>query len=306
MRLVARVRPTLPLLCAGLLLGGLGVRDAAADESLPERVVTVPTRPADLEAGAPRLVRRCCPQRRASGWTWRASLPLWVPIVRGSLASGDVRVESGSRTRSTTPWDWLGDVDVADTASGLEFFFVGGLEATHGRWSFGVEAEHAELGATLDWRVADGAVDGSLQGTIARAWARYALICQPGAGCRPSFSIGPTLGARLYAIEASAKGNLVDFDRSKTWLEATLGVDAQATWRNGFGLRVAADVACPGTDSGTSWFAMAEASWRFSRRFSLSLGWAWHAIDFSRGRGPDLFDLDLLLSGPRMALTVTF
>ncbi len=307
MRIVDLVGRRLLALGVWVAVLAVPVQPAHAEESPvgPDVAVRWPATGAFEGTTSRRLERRCGTPCAAPGWSWRASLPVWVPLVRGSVASGSVRVESGTRRR-TLPWDWLGDVDVADTTSELDFFFVGGLEARKGRLAVGFEVEHAALGATLDWRVQGSTVDGALEATIARAWARYEVFCLPGQGRCPTLSLAPTLGTRLYAVQARAQGDLVDFDRSMTWVDATLGFDAQISWRNGLALGVAADARAFGTGSGNSWFAMAEGRWQFSRRLTLSLGWAWHAIEFSRGRGPGLFDLDLVLSGPRVALTLAF
>ncbi len=302
-----------------LLAGGLALTAPSAQsapDSAPRAGPGSPSAPAAPPRPRPPLApgwrdampAPSCLVRRPSGggcgaWRWTVNAPVWVPIVRGSLASGSVRVDAGARSRST-PVDWVGEADLARTATELEFVFVGGLEVGKGRWSVGAEAEHASLGGSLDWKVSDAHIDGSLSATIARAWVRYEAGRHEGGPSGWCLSWGPTAGVRLYAVGFEARGEALDVDRSRTWIDPTLGLDASLRTPGRTTLRFAGDLGGVATGSNLSWYALAELRVPLARRWSISLGWAWHGIDFHAGRGNDRFDLDILLTGPRLALAV--
>jgi hypothetical protein len=173
-----------------------------------------------------------------------------------------------------------------------------------------MEVEHAELGGTLDFRIGDAAASAQLDATIGRAWIQYELGRKRW-GCEgPVASWGAGIGARVYAIDASARVQSglggTSIDRSKVWIDPTIGFEGSLQWRNGTSLRVAADMGGFGVGSDLSWFALAELSMPLGRRWDLTLGWAWHVIDFTRGVGDERLSFELLLSGPRLALTYTF
>ncbi len=244
--------------------------------------------------------------RAADPWRFSLSLPVWVPSLRGSLASGDVEVDAGDTSDSWSPLGWVEDVDLADTAGSLEFFFVGGFEARKGRWALGFELEHADLSASLDWKVSDDSVDGEFSATIGRLWARYEAGRHALGGRGPTLAWGPLLGARFFAVSASAKGALVDFDRSAWWLEPTVGLHLSLCFRCGLVLRVTADVGGTVTRADLPWAATAELLWPLSRRWTVAAGWGWHDLRYDVGLATDRFALDLSLAGPRLALSYSF
>jgi hypothetical protein len=303
------MRTALALLAVVALAG-----EARADEDL-----VVAPKPYRLElaaapapAPAPAPVARdgdcCCafPQDDC-GWRFRVSIPVWVPLLRGSLASGDVKVQSRTSTYSDSdPISWLGDVDLADTVASLDFFYIGGIEARHGRWTIGFETEHADLDSTLDWNSSDASVDGSFAATIARGWIRYE-VGRTGGACGPCVSWGPYVGGRYYSIDVDVESDTVDIHRKKSWFDPSVGLDAELLFRNGIRVHGAADVGgFFEDDTDLSWSATAEVVIPLSCRWEISLGWSWHDIVHKTGHGDDRFELDVMLAGPRLALSFWF
>lgn len=310
------VRSVLRLLAAGLAfvavapparaagpVDGAGAPPAAPAQAVVSATGSAPAAPLPLREGCGCV--RAEPTACCSRWEFTLSLPIWVPTVGGSLASGSTRVDAGD-TSNWSPLGWIDNVDVADTATSLEFFFLGGVEARRGRWTIGVEGEHADLAASLDWKVGSGEVDGELGATMARAYVRYEADRWRLGGCGPVLAWGPSVGARLYAVSAAIQGSLVDFDEDAVWLDPTVGLDASLTFRNGAQVRVSADLGGIVTGSDLSWSAVAELRWPLSSHWTLAGGWGWHDIEFDTGPITDRFEIDLRLAGPRLSLGYRF
>ena len=282
-----------------LLCGALAERAWAAEAGgAPPAVFEVS---AGDVAGAARRNRwfDCC---RLPCWDFEAEVPLWIPGVSGTLATGDVSVDTDGP---------LGDaVDgLFDVQSELRFAFVGALGVKHRRWRLTFDGFGAKLGAGITFRLSDGTiVDGSMQAVIARGRLAYELGRFPFVlgGCPACFTWAPYVGARYYSTSLDftlQRGRTVD--SSENWWDPLVGVEMGLLWGR-WGARGMADVGGFGVGSDLSWWASLEVEYRFNTWFSLFGGYSWLGVDFQDGSGPGRYVWDITLSGPVLGFRFRF
>lgn len=243
----------------------------------------------------------------AQRWRWTLTLPVWIPSISGTFASGGVSAQ-GDRS----PPDLGGIVEnfLPDTASSLEFAFVGRVTAAKGPWSVTAEALYASVSETIDWVIRDTDTTGSLDAAIARVYGAWQttrrLGCSP---CGPVLRYGPLVGARGYMIDLHVdRANGAEVDGDKTWIDPIVGVKADLTFRNGASIGVIADVGSAFDGSHYSWSVSAELLWPLSRsgRWFILGGWTVLNVDYDVPLGRDGLEVHLHLSGPHLGISYRF
>lgn len=279
--------------------------------------------------------RACSGQRRCADRRWRfdVAIPLWIPGVSGSFASGGVTIDA-----DLSAVDAIGDIasdisdifgdlgdlgdfgdfgdfggldDVGDplkVGSDLKFGFLASVQAHKGKWTIGLDGFGASLGTSVDFRLTDDRiVDATLWCLILRGAAKYEWLRRPvrmpwcGTGCLRSNLVA---GGRFYGagFEAVLPEGLTLKD-SEQWVDPIVGLDLSLDLSRKFRLRVEGDVGGFGVGSDFAWWAIAGADWRFARRWTLMFAYAWLDVDY--GSASD-FAWNLQLQGPSLGLQFSF
>jgi hypothetical protein len=224
------------------------------------------------------------------------SLPVWVPGVTGTLATGT--------NEASTDGSFFDRFVIAkDAVTELQFAFVGRLEGSWRRWWGLADLFGARLGSEVDWERFEQDTDVELEALIARAVVGYQAWCAPAYGaCGARIAFTPYVGVRHYDVDLrvnSAQG-------SRDWLDAIAGLEVQWWISPRFTLRVLADVGT-GIDGGSDhvWSLSAEVHYRFTRCFSVFLGFSALDLQYDRTEG-DRFLVDITLAGPVLGLSFDF
>lgn len=258
--------------------------------------------PAPPHVSATQVVAACGEARRASSpcccdrFRASLSLPIWVPGVSGTLATGSQEVNSSSKL--------LDRVLARETISELKFAFVGRVEASWQRWRFLADAYGATVGAGTEWKFLGTETETELQVVVGRAVVGYEVWRRPADRCaRECASLAPYVGVRLWDVELAIE----DESASRSWVDGLVGLEARWSPHPRWMFRLLADVG-GGIDAGSrfTWSASAEAHYRFSRRFSMFLGYGVLDVHYDRGDGGDRFVVDVTIAGPQLGFTVDF
>jgi hypothetical protein len=231
---------------------------------------------------------------RRSAFT--VSLPVWVPGVTGTLATG-------TNEASTDGGFFDRFVLAKDAVTELQFAFVGRLEGTWRRWWGMADLFGARLGSEVDWERLDQDTDVELEALIARAVVGWQAWCAPAYGCAGArIAFTPYVGVRRYDVDLrvnAAQG-------SRDWIDAIVGLELHWWISPRFTLRVLADVGT-GIDGGSDhvWSLAAEVHYRFTRCFSVFLGYSALDVQYDRTQG-DRFLMDITLAGPVLGLSFDF
>ena len=133
----------------------------------------------------------------------------------------------------------------------------------------------------------------------------------PGSAARgpPLLRLDALAGLRVHdlsVVDADlGTGRTIDF--RERWADAVAGLRAEGAVVPGVAWRVQGDSAIGGSGSDHAWRACAALVLGPSEGFGIALGWEAQALDYSRGRGPDLVRLDMKsLGGPFLALEIRF
>ena len=235
-------------------------------------------------------------------WQFTVAVPVWIPSVSGSFASGgvDVDVDRDLETLFDSFFDVVTDLD---------FAFVGSFQAQHGPWSFGVEGFGASLGNDIEFKLTDGTVaDATITAVIASAWVGRRILTRPTClfGSRGCFELDAFAGARWSYAKYELTLPRRESDDSGSWVDPIGGLDARLGVGRRWVVRVRGDVGGFGVGADLAWWLVPSLEYRFTNLFSLAFGWALMAGDYSEGTGSDRFAWDLSLSGPQLAVGFRF
>jgi hypothetical protein len=223
------------------------------------------------------------------------SLPVWIPGVTGSLATGTQEAEAEGD---------LFDKLVDDVVNELRFAFVGRVEWLTHRWWGMVDLFGATLGSEVDWTVGTGRTDVELDALIGRAVVGYEAWRLPTGGCKGAcLTITPYLGLRGYHMDLSINGEGQD----RTWVDMIVGVEARWWLSPRWSLRLLADGGFGPWEEGSeySWTAALEVHWRISSWFSIFAGYSVLDVKYDRDAG-NRFLVDVTLAGPQLGFAIDF
>jgi hypothetical protein len=222
------------------------------------------------------------------------AVPIWIPSVSGTFASGDSEVSGG------------GDVldDVADYAADLRFGFLGALDVRRGR--FGVHAEAFAASWSNDLEFDRGtATLGDAWAFIGRLDARWALLREcPRWDCAPGTRLDVLAGTRTYAVGYRIDDDLGDASERADWWDPIVGLSGNLDLSPRWSLLGDVDVGGFGAGSEFAVWASLGTEYRISRLFALRAGWNFLDLDFERGSGADRRQVDVRLNGPYLALVL--
>jgi hypothetical protein len=227
------------------------------------------------------------------------TIPVWIPGVSGTFASGSTSV--GADRPEASPGRW------PDIATSLEFAFMGRVDARFGRWIAYGDAFYVSLQETVDARVNALDAKGGIDALVGRALGGYRVIDHRSVGGRTRLDVDALAGLRIYyaRIYLDQPASL-SFDKHDTWVDPLVGARARLDLPGPVDLQVLGDVGGFGAGSDLSWSVTVEASWRLSRRISVLVGYSWLSVDYDIGSDTDRFRLDLELRGPQVGITFHF
>jgi hypothetical protein len=133
------------------------------------------------------------------------TMPLWIPSLSGTFASGGTEVDADRKARGL---DGVVDKLLPDVTTSLEFFFMGRATVSKGPWSISADGFYVSLDETVDWKILDDDTTGSLRGVVGRVFGAWQATTRLGCGpCAPTLAVGPTLGARVFALDLHGTGS---------------------------------------------------------------------------------------------------
>ncbi len=263
--------------------------------------------------GGPDLPTEACgscppaPCGCADRWRWSLTLPIWIPDVSGTFASGGATAH-GDRS----PPDLSGTFEklLPDVASSLEFAFMGRVLVEKGPWSLMADGLYASLGQTVDWRIRDTDTTGSLEAAIVRVLGAWQTTRWLGCGpCATQLRYGPLLGARGYMVDLHIeRANGAQIDGDRTWVDPIVGLKADFTFRNGASIDVIADIGAAFDGTHYSWSVSAELTWPLGHggHWFILGGWTILNVDHDIPLGSKDLGIHLNLSGPHLGITYRF
>ncbi len=307
------------------LLALLAACPVFATESL---AAPAPT-PADVRAvvAAPTTWTTNAPLRRSAAacresWCrpecgWVVSLPIWVPGVAGNLAVGDASFQPADLKRSEGGSSQPQALDLGildrgpDVATALEFAFVGAVTHYRGPWSVGVDAFGLRIGNELTFQFNGAEVDSEFRAGIGRLWVAYRFSqhrLRLWDAQRPAVAEHEIYVGTRFSW-ASFKATLPSGTRTKAernWFDPIIGLRSHLHLRNGWSVLLQADIGGFGVSSEFAWSFLGGLTYRFSRKFSLTLAWSILDLDYRRTLRSIPFDIDLQLSGPHLGMSFYF
>ena len=259
----------------------------------------------DLRAAVPVDPPRCrgrCLERELV-----LTLPVWVPGFDGTAAVGrvDLSTDSGSD-------GGLGILDrLFDSATEFEFAFMGAVRYQWSRWTVAVDGFHVRVGNETRFKANGADTNTELSASIGRAWLGYRVARHAtpwGSRHRPFvWEHHAIAGLRVYDVSLDSDlFGLTEARRSDTWIDPIVGYRGRLNLRNGCSVALEADVGGFGLGSDLSWRVSAGVEYRPSRRVSILAGWSLLGVEYASGIGRTRFELDLVLAGPQLALSLHF
>ncbi len=240
-------------------------------------------------------------------WRFTFTLPIWIPSVSGTFAGGGA---SANGDRSPPDLGGIFEKFIPDTASSLEFAFMGRLTVAKGPWSVTADGFYASISETIDWVIRDTDTTGSLEAAIARVYGAWQTTTTLGCGpCAPVLRYGPLVGARGYLVDLHVdRANGAEVDGEKVWLDPIVGLKADLTFRNGASIDVVADFGGALDGSHYSWSITAELTWPLGRggHWFVLGGWTIINVDHDVPLGSNDLEIHLHLSGPHIGITYRF
>ena len=281
---------------AGLALGS----DLVSAQRSDLGAAGVPTSPAPRPGGS--RPYGCAKARGGCqpncGWRHEVSIPLWVPGVTGTLATGNLEVGADGGATG---------IDLGDAVdSGLQFAFVGSYRAQYRRWVLYADAFGVRVRGSTRFEFRDGRpADASLGAFVARLVGGYRLIEHSfrTPWCTTScLTLDAYAGARFY----HARVRILDAKESRLWVDPIVGFHTETALTQDVSFLLNADVGGFGIGSEFAWSATAAVKWYFNHWGAVALGYSFLDVDFVRTVGPATFRFDIRLQGPQLVLSFRF
>lgn len=229
-------------------------------------------------------------QSSSNEWQFAIAPYLWAAGMDGSMTIGGHEAGDGS-------------VDFDNIIDSLDFAFMGHFDMRNEHWVISSDLLFMDLGGSRDYTEGD-----DTEGTVSTGFdtTLFELV----GGYRVSPAVTLLAGARLVDMGMSIRwdGTLEDrhLDASKSFVDPLVGVHvfAPLSEKWWFGLR--GDVGGFGVGSELTWQAYADIGFRVSHVVSILAGYHFLDIDFKSGTDVVTVDLDVLVSGPQLAVAFSF
>ena len=237
------------------------------------------------------------PTDDADRWTFKVSIPLWLPAV-----DGDVTVRGR---------DLSMDQDTGDTFDTFDSHL-------NGAFLLHLEAERNRTGAFLDLMYldirAEGTGDvidatGSLRGFVGELGGFYAVVPPaPGKKGWGMVEVDVLGGLRVSTLEFGINGDAFDGSTSRTTYDPFVGARVEVGLLDWLSLKARGDVGGFGIDawptSNFSYNVAVGTEFHIARWFDVGLGYRWLSYDFEGNANDSSFDATL--AGPFVAVTFSF
>ena len=231
-------------------------------------------------------------------WQFGVTLPLWAPSIDGNVTVG------GMKQDISVSFDKLKDH--------LDAAFSLGLDAHKGR--FGLFASGGYMKFSGDFSgPGSGDASSTLKLGIVNAGLSYVLVKTEG---KHPFMLAETVGLRYWYLSEDLKVTgpgplnpvLVDGSVHKDLFDPVIGLQASQYITPKFHLDVMGDVGGFNISYETdmTWSVAGMATYDFTKRFSLSAGYAALSLDVKTGGGASQHGFDLIFHGPQIAAKLTF
>ena len=227
------------------------------------------------------------------------ALPLWVPGFTGSFAYAGIALYPENAEEGF-------DDRLSSDGLGVEFYLIAKARYQPGRFFVEVDGFKATLASDLRFTIinTERSIQGTIDGTILRGAAGYRIASFKNLEKKTRLDIEIYGGFRYYDVHVFTEFRSL-LDVNPRWTEPVLGLSVPMAWRR-WGLRTRVDHGGFGWENYRSWFASADLSYRFSRLFSLGLGWIYQDFDYAREfEFKDLF-LEVSLTGPSLHIDFRF
>ena len=252
----------LPLLAVGTLLSSTAVAGTQTADKNP----TVAEVPAD------------------SGWTFRLAPYAWVTAIDGDVRLGPLSAPV--------------DISMADTLEDLDMAWMGLIEASYGRWSFGLDGVYGKTSQDIP---GGGRVFRSFR------FEQKQWILTPTISYRVVDTTGYHMdiiaGARFSIFEAELTGRLsgggqIAASRDADWVDPIIGIRGQKDFNEKWFFRYNGDIGGFGASSDLVWQAFAGVGYNLCDSASIAVGYRGLGLDYEKGG----FALDTVSHGPVLGL----
>jgi hypothetical protein len=229
-------------------------------------------------------------QSSSNEWQFAIAPYVWLAGMDGSLDIGGHEAGEGS-------------VDFDNIVDSLDFAFMGHFDMRNEHWVISSDLVFIDLGGSRDYTEGDDTL-----GTVSTGFD--ATLFELVGGYRVSPAVTLLAGARLVDLGVSVgwDGTLEDrrIDANESFVDPLVGVHVLAPLSEKWWFGLRGDVGGFGVGSQLTWQAYADIGFRVSRLVSFIAGY--HALDMDYESGTDAVavDLDVLVSGPQIAVAFTF
>jgi hypothetical protein len=225
------------------------------------------------------------------------TIPLWIPGVSGTLASGGHNLDFN---RPEDPGESRGT-----TASALQFAFLGRADMRFDRGLIYGDLFTLTVDRSTDFELDRLDARGSATATVARLMGGYRLVEGDHSPGTTAFDVDLLAGMRYYYAHTEVtQPAALAFDVSKDWVDPIIGGRLSIDFAGPFDLWLLGDIGGFGAGSKLSWSATIAGTWHFSRHFALELGYTALSIDYSIHSSRFEYQLDLY--GPQLAISYVF
>jgi hypothetical protein len=214
-------------------------------------------------------------------WSFRVTPYLWFPTLNTETA-----IASQPEAESS--------VSVLDV---LDFATLLAGEARKGRYTILGEFNYLDLSQDSAGPGGLVSAETGLDGVLTSVMGGYALASDD------RLRMEALAGARLWSLNASVDfANLPKASTSETWIDPVVGIRATYAVTDEISLQGLADIGGFGVGSQFQWELLGRIGYVVSDRWTIAAGWRHLEVDVDRGR----LDLDMTLTGPFLAVDVTF
>ena len=228
---------------------------------------------------------------------WRVRIPLWIPGFTGSFAYGGITNYPGGR-------DFI-FIDRLEGEIGISFYLIGDIQFKSKNWVFAIDGFHTTLASDLKFQNIDKIqFPGSIEGTILRGYAGFKIFEHNNIDKRLKTTIYPYGGFRYFDLGIQTDNTKI-LDLNPSWTEPVLGLTGEVNYKRWF-FEAKADVGGFSINNHWSGFVGLDASYRFSKLFSLGLGWAYMNFNYDQEFEYKNLRLEMYLSGPIVSIGFNF
>ena len=238
---------------------------------------------------------------------WNVELPLWVPGFRGQLAYGEVQL-SQLPEMGGDPEPPDREFSFLDYSNSIEYYFVGRVTFSPGKFFFSLDAIGGSLGNQLKLKRPEvELVNASISFSVPRFQVGYEVFDHWTKEKKCRLTLSPFTGVRWFLIDAKADViiNPELYKTSIDWLEPFIGVKFISRWER-WRIDLSGDIGASSHSVRPSWMVHAAAHYLLGRTVYLKGGWSMMGIERSATVNDENYDVKINLSGPMLGIGFQF